>query len=73
MSFIYIYIYFIALSLLLTTRNHFCKVEVARVFGNLTRSAAVRNYLLETGGESIKCIYLHLDVHREKSRGRDKL
>lgn len=50
----------VALSLLLTTRNHFCKVEVARVFGNLTRSAAVRNYLLETSGESIECIYLHV-------------
>ncbi|XP_025413160.1 armadillo repeat-containing protein 2 isoform X2 [Sipha flava] len=39
-----------ALSLLLTTRNHTCKVEVARVFGNLTRSSTVRNYLLETSG-----------------------
>ncbi|XP_022182760.1 armadillo repeat-containing protein 2 isoform X1 [Myzus persicae] len=39
-----------ALSLLLTTRNQFCKVEVARVFGNLTRSATVRDYLLETSG-----------------------
>lgn len=41
----------LALSLLLTTRNHFCKVEVARVFGNLTRSATVRDYLLETSGK----------------------
>jgi len=41
----------LALSLLLTTRNQTCKVEVARVFGNLTRSAAVRDYLLETSGK----------------------
>lgn len=47
----------LALSLLLTSRNHFCKVEVARVFGNLTRSATVRNYLLETNGENNLLIF----------------
>ncbi|XP_050524362.1 armadillo repeat-containing protein 2 isoform X2 [Daktulosphaira vitifoliae] len=38
-----------ALSLMLNTRNYSSKVEVIRVFGNLTRSNIVRNYLLETG------------------------
>lgn len=42
----------LALSLLLITRNRLCKAEVVRVFGNLTRSATVRNYLLETGGKN---------------------
>lgn len=35
----------------MATRHEECVLEVGRVYGNMSRSAVVRKYLLETGGK----------------------